>query len=68
MLMAGDGATDLQAKPPAAAVVGFGGVAVREKVQALLADWFVPDFDDLISIADKYCNKKKKSSKKDPEA
>jgi phosphoserine phosphatase len=31
--MVGDGATDMQAKPPADAFIGFGGIAVREKVK-----------------------------------
>ena len=51
MVMIGDGATDAQAKPPAAAFIGFGGVAVREKVKQV-ADWFVLDFQDLIDVLD----------------
>lgn len=47
IIMVGDGATDLQARPPADAFVGFGGIVVREKVAAG-ADWFVRDFRDLI--------------------
>jgi phosphoserine phosphatase len=43
VVMVGDGATDMQAKPPADAFIGFGGVVVREKVRAG-ADWFVTDF------------------------
>lgn len=53
MVMIGDGATDAQAKPPAASFIGFGGVAVREKVKAT-ADWFVTDFDDLTKIVKTY--------------
>ena len=53
MVMIGDGATDAQAKPPAATFIGFGGVAVREKVQQT-ADWFVTDFDDLTAVVQKY--------------
>ena len=49
MVMIGDGATDAQAKPPAKAFIGFGGVEVREKVKAV-ADWFVTDFDDLTKV------------------
>jgi phosphoserine phosphatase len=49
MVMIGDGATDAQAKPPARAFVGFGGVVVREKV-VQASDWFVTDFDDLTYI------------------
>ena len=43
VVMVGDGATDMQAKPPASAFIGFGGVVVREAV-AQGADWFVTDF------------------------
>jgi phosphoserine phosphatase len=43
MVMIGDGATDMQAKPPASAFIGFGGIAIREKVRDG-ADWFVTDF------------------------
>jgi phosphoserine phosphatase len=46
MVMIGDGATDLQAKPPADAFIGFGGVVVRESVRQA-ADWFVTDFRTL---------------------
>ena len=59
MVMVGDGATDAQAKPPAAAFIGFGGVAVREKVQRV-ADWFVMDFDDLTTIVRKFGKQEKK--------
>lgn len=47
LVMVGDGMTDMQAKPPANLVIGYGGVveraAVREK-----ADWFVTDFKELV--------------------
>lgn len=36
-----------------AAFVGFGGVAVREKVLQV-ADWFVTDFDDLTRVVRAY--------------
>lgn len=49
MVMIGDGATDAQAKPPARAFIGYGGVAVREKVRQS-ADWFVKDFADLLRV------------------
>jgi len=49
MVMVGDGATDAQAKPPANSFIGFGGVAVRDYVQAN-ACWFVRDFQDLIAV------------------
>ena len=46
LVMVGDGATDLEARPPADLMIGFGGVVVREKVRDG-ADWFVTDFKDL---------------------
>jgi len=49
MIMVGDGATDAQAKPPAAAFIGFGGVVVREAVKEK-ACWFVTDFKDMEQI------------------
>jgi phosphoserine phosphatase len=49
MVMIGDGATDAQAKPPAQAFIGFGGVVERAAVKDQ-ADWFVTDFQDLIQI------------------
>lgn len=51
MVMVGDGATDAQAKPPAKAFIGFGGVIEREAVKAK-ADWFVSDFGDMTKIID----------------
>ncbi|CAM9410715.1 unnamed protein product [Choristocarpus tenellus] len=47
VVMIGDGATDLQAKPPANTFVGYGGVSIRSAVRQG-ADWFVTDFSDLI--------------------
>lgn len=49
IVMVGDGATDAQAKPPANAFIGFGGVVVREPVKQQ-ADWFVNSFDDMTTI------------------
>ena len=49
MIMVGDGATDAQAKPPADAFIGFGGVVVRDAVKAK-ACWFVRDFETMIDI------------------
>ena len=46
--MVGDGATDAQAKPPADAFVGFGGVVARSAVREK-ADWFVTDFADVVA-------------------
>jgi len=44
--MVGDGATDMQAKPPADVFVGFGGIVEREVVKNG-ADIFVHDFTEL---------------------
>jgi phosphoserine phosphatase len=49
IVMVGDGATDMQAKPPADAFIGFGGVVVREPVKNG-ADWFITDFNDLLKV------------------
>ncbi|XP_014206264.1 phosphoserine phosphatase [Copidosoma floridanum] len=42
----GDGATDLEACPPANAFIGYGGNIIRESVKAR-APWFITDFKDL---------------------
>ena len=47
--MVGDGVTDMHAKPPADAFIGFGGVVVREKVRDG-ADWFVTDLSELLDV------------------
>jgi len=47
LVMIGDGATDMEASPPADAFIGFGGNVVREKVKNG-AKWFVNSFDELI--------------------
>lgn len=47
IIMVGDGATDMQARPPADAFIGFGGVTVRDAVKNG-ADWFVMDFNTVI--------------------
>jgi phosphoserine phosphatase len=49
VVMVGDGATDMQAKPPAEAFIGYGGVAVRTAVQAG-ADWYIYDLQDMIDV------------------
>mmetsp|Transcript_20948 Transcript_20948/g.37557 ORF Transcript_20948/g.37557 Transcript_20948/m.37557 type:complete len:292 (-) Transcript_20948:244-1119(-) len=51
MIMVGDGATDAQAKPPADAFIGFGGVVTRSAVKAK-ACWFVKDFQAMIDIVE----------------
>jgi hypothetical protein len=47
VIMIGDGATDMEARPPASAFIGYGGIVTRPKVKAG-ADWFVTDFQTLI--------------------
>ena len=42
---AGDGATDMQAKPPADAFIGYGGIVSRDAVKRG-ADWFVLSFEE----------------------
>lgn len=49
IIMVGDGATDMQAKPPAEATIGFGGIAERENVKAA-ADWYIYDIQDMIDV------------------
>ncbi|CAI4227931.1 unnamed protein product [Auanema sp. JU1783] len=46
VVMVGDGATDLEACPPADTFIGFGGNQIREAVKNR-ADWFVTNFVDL---------------------
>ena len=51
VVMIGDGATDMEARDiegGADAFIGFGGIAVREKVRDG-ADWFVTDFAAMIA-------------------
>lgn len=48
VVMVGDGATDMEACPPADAFIGFGGNIVREAVRDT-ATWFVYDFATLIN-------------------
>ncbi|KAG5193050.1 phosphoserine phosphatase [Tribonema minus] len=49
VVMVGDGVTDMQARPPAEAFIGYGGVAVRDAVRRG-ADWYVYDFQDMIEV------------------
>jgi len=53
VVMVGDGATDAQAKPPADAFIGFGGVTVREAVREK-ACWYVHDFQGMIDVVEKF--------------
>jgi phosphoserine phosphatase len=48
VVMIGDGATDLQSRPPADSFIGFGGVEQREVVKEN-ADWFITDFNELLT-------------------
>jgi phosphoserine phosphatase len=38
----------MQARPPADAFIGYGGIVIRKAVQEG-ADWFVTDFAELIT-------------------
>ncbi|XP_023013779.1 phosphoserine phosphatase [Leptinotarsa decemlineata] len=49
IVMIGDGATDLEACPPADAFIGYGGNVIRPTVQAK-AKWFVHNFKELIDV------------------
>jgi len=49
VVMIGDGATDMQARPPADAFIGYGGVQVRPKVQEG-ADWYVTRWGEVLKI------------------
>lgn len=49
VIMVGDGATDLQAKPPADYMIGYGGIARREKVEKE-ADVFILSFEHIYKI------------------
>ncbi|XP_077863616.1 phosphoserine phosphatase-like [Saccoglossus kowalevskii] len=46
LVMIGDGATDLEACPPADAFIGFGGNQIRPKVREQ-AKWFATNFAEL---------------------
>jgi len=46
LVMIGDGATDMEASPPADAFIGFGGNQVRARVKQQ-AKWFVYSFKEL---------------------
>ena len=49
----GDGATDAQAKPPAKAFVGYGGVTVRDAVRDK-ACWCVKAFEPMIQVLQRF--------------
>mmetsp|Transcript_18119 Transcript_18119/g.20476 ORF Transcript_18119/g.20476 Transcript_18119/m.20476 type:complete len:241 (-) Transcript_18119:510-1232(-) len=48
VFMVGDGATDMEARPPADGFIGYGGVVVRDIVKEN-SDWFVCDIQNLIT-------------------
>jgi len=49
VVMFGDGATDMDARPPATAFIGYGGVQVRDKVKAG-SDWFVTSWKQVLKV------------------
>uniref|UniRef100_A0A8C6WL63 Phosphoserine phosphatase n=1 Tax=Neogobius melanostomus TaxID=47308 RepID=A0A8C6WL63_9GOBI len=52
VVMIGDGATDLEASPPANAFVGFGGNVVRQEVKER-SSWYITSFEELLEEMDK---------------
>lgn len=51
----GDGATDMEAFPPADTFIGYGGNVVRQKVKDN-APWFVTDIQELINELENQCS------------
>lgn len=47
IIMIGDGATDMEACPPADAFIGFGGNVIRQQVKDN-AKWYITDFVELV--------------------
>uniref|UniRef100_UPI0037E71BC3 phosphoserine phosphatase n=1 Tax=Semicossyphus pulcher TaxID=241346 RepID=UPI0037E71BC3 len=52
VVMIGDGATDLEACPPASAFIGFGGNVIRQQVKAG-SSWYVTSFGELLKELEK---------------
>ncbi|KAJ3590975.1 hypothetical protein NHX12_008923 [Muraenolepis orangiensis] len=52
VVMIGDGATDLEACPPANAFIGFGGNVIRPQVKER-SSWFVTSFGELLKELEK---------------
>ncbi|XP_046891094.1 phosphoserine phosphatase isoform X2 [Hypomesus transpacificus] len=52
VVMIGDGATDLEACPPASAFIGFGGNVVRPQVKERCS-WYVSSFGELLKELEK---------------
>jgi len=51
LVMIGDGATDLEACPPADGFIGYGGNVIREEVKNK-AKWYITDFNELTNQLD----------------
>ncbi|XP_028131477.1 phosphoserine phosphatase [Diabrotica virgifera virgifera] len=49
VVLVGDGATDLEAAPPADAFIGYGGNVIRQAVKSK-AKWFITDFNEIIEV------------------
>ncbi|XP_072383457.1 phosphoserine phosphatase [Diabrotica undecimpunctata] len=49
VVLVGDGATDLEASPPAEAFIGYGGNVIRQAVKSK-AKWFITDFNEIIDV------------------
>ncbi|XP_058425495.1 phosphoserine phosphatase isoform X1 [Diceros bicornis minor] len=49
IVMIGDGATDMEACPPADAFIGFGGNVIRQQVKDN-AEWYITDFVELLRV------------------
>ena len=49
VVMVGDGMTDVEARPPALCMIGYGGVVVREPVKQR-CDWFITDWRELMHV------------------
>uniref|UniRef100_A0A1A7XND2 Phosphoserine phosphatase n=1 Tax=Iconisemion striatum TaxID=60296 RepID=A0A1A7XND2_9TELE len=52
VVMIGDGATDLEACPPASAFIGFGGNVVRPQIKERCS-WYVTSFQELLKELEK---------------
>ncbi|KAM8975674.1 phosphoserine phosphatase [Pelodytes ibericus] len=51
IVMIGDGATDMEACPPADGFIGFGGNVTRQQVKEK-AKWYITDFEALLTVLD----------------
>lgn len=52
LVLIGDGATDLEACPPADAFIGYGGNVIRDVVKNN-SKWYVTDFNEIINVLKK---------------